>query len=196
MSGVLTVMAHPDDAELWAGGTLAGYTREGCDVTIAVRRSDDVRNAEALAGAAVLDAHLRLFDDVDDLLVRLRPELVITHALRDIHPDHRAVAEAVLAALPDAVIATGHPQRVYTCGTYNDLTLDGPIRPHTVIDVSATFATKMRALHQHRSQPIVEHFAPMAETLGRSWGARIGVQYAENFVPVPVLGRIPASSHL
>ena len=196
MSRLLAVMAHPDDAELWAGGTLADHARKGHDVIIAVHRSDAERNAEAAAGATLLGAELHLFDQLGDLLARLRPEIVITHPLRDIHPEHRAITEAVLAAVPASVIDGGHPQRVYTCGTYNDLTLDGPIRPHTVIDVSATFATKMRALHEHISQPIADHFGPMARTLGRSWGARIGARYAENFIPLPVLGRIPSAPHL
>lgn len=54
----------------------------------------------------------------------------------------------------------------------------------------------MRALAGHVSQPIDEHFGPMAETLGRLHGGRIGVPYAEAFAPVPVLGRLPASPHL
>jgi hypothetical protein len=33
----------------------------------------------------------------------------------------------------------------------------------------------------------------MAETLACLWGGRIGVSYAENFVPVPILGRLPAA---
>ncbi|MGH3567752.1 MAG: hypothetical protein ACRDRH_17320 [Pseudonocardia sp.] len=36
---VLTVMAHPDDAELWAGGTLAVHARAGAPVTIALQGS-------------------------------------------------------------------------------------------------------------------------------------------------------------
>jgi len=36
----------------------------------------------------------------------------------------------------------------------------------------------------------------MAETLGRLWGARIGVPYAEAFTAIPVLGRLPAATRL
>jgi LmbE family N-acetylglucosaminyl deacetylase len=54
-SSVLTVMAHPDDAELWAGGTLARCADSGTVVTIAVpHHAEPVRDAEAAAGAAIL----------------------------------------------------------------------------------------------------------------------------------------------
>lgn len=46
---VLAVMAHPDDPELWAGGTLALHARTA-PVIAAVQAHDPVRNAEALAG--------------------------------------------------------------------------------------------------------------------------------------------------
>lgn len=57
-ASVLTVMAHPDDAELWAGGTLALCVAAGADVTIAVPRHPEPRASEAAAGAAALGAGL------------------------------------------------------------------------------------------------------------------------------------------
>ncbi|WP_240507028.1 PIG-L deacetylase family protein [Thermoactinospora rubra] len=198
---VLAVMAHPDDAELWAGGTLALHAQCGATVTIAVPAHDPVRDAEAAAGAAILGAQLCILptmtgDAVADLLAELRPEVVITHPDRDVHPDHRRACLAVLEVLPMAVITTGHPQRLYTCESYNGLTLDGATLGHTIIDIGATFAQKMRALAVHRSQPITEHFGPMAETLARLHGGRIGTAYGEAFTPIPVLGRLPSAAFL
>ena len=37
---LLTVMAHPDDAELWAGGTIARHIHEGGTATIAALKHD------------------------------------------------------------------------------------------------------------------------------------------------------------
>ncbi|SEG93877.1 N-acetylglucosaminyl deacetylase, LmbE family [Thermomonospora echinospora] len=198
---VLAVMAHPDDAELWAGGTLALHAANGVAVTIAVASHGAVRDAETAAGAAVLGAEIHLLPEmtaetVGDLLRLHRPEVVITHALQDVHPEHRRAGQAVLEALPDVVIDTGHPRRVYGCETYNGLTLDGTTQPRAVVDISDTYATKTRALDAHRSQPIQNHFGPMAETLARLWGARIGTAYAEAFTAVPVLGQLPATPHL
>ncbi|MFJ8819776.1 PIG-L deacetylase family protein [Amycolatopsis thermoflava] len=197
-ASVLTVMAHPDDAELWAGGTLALCVAAGADVTIAVPRHPEPRASEAAAGAAALGAGLHQINQatagtVRELLLDTGPEVVLTHPVRDVHPDHRRIAEAVLEALPEVVIATGHPRRVYTTDTYNSLTLDGPVPAHTTVDITTTWVTKQRALAAHASQPITEHFGPMAEILARLWGARIGVDHAENFVPLPVLGCLPAA---
>ncbi|GLZ37898.1 PIG-L family deacetylase [Actinokineospora sp. NBRC 105648] len=201
-ASVLTVMAHPDDAELWAGGTLALCANAGTTVTIAVpHHHKPTRDAEAAVGAAVLGADLRHYAQpttsaLHELLLVIRPEVVLTHPLNDVHPDHRHIAHAVLEALPDVVIATGHPRRLYTTDTYNSLTLDGPVPAHTIVDISTTWPTKTRALAAHASQPIVDHFGPMAENLARLWGARIGVTHAENFTPLPILGRLAAAAAL
>jgi LmbE family N-acetylglucosaminyl deacetylase len=201
---VLAVMAHPDDAELWAGGTLALHARTA-PVAIAVPRNTDERMAEAAAGAHLLGVSLHILEPdvtatataIGVLLADLRPEVVITHPLADMHPRHRHIASALFDALPTAVIETGFPRRVYTCDTYNSLTLDGPLHATTIVDVTTTFETKMRALAAHGgTQPIAEHFGPMAENLARLWGARIGVAYAEAFTAIPVLGRLPGALHL
>jgi len=196
---VLTVMGHPDDAELWADGALSLYAGAGAQITIVIPRFGEVRDREAAAGAEFLGGLLHFLDElavsaVRDMLAELRPEVVVTHSPDDIHPDHQRVARTVLAALPEVVIATGHPRRVYTCEGYNNLDRTGrPLHLPIIVDVTSTWETKMRALAAHMSQPIADHFAPMAETLGRLHGARIGVRYAEAFSPVPVLGRLPAA---
>jgi N-acetylglucosamine malate deacetylase 1 len=199
---LLAVMAHPDDAELWAGGTLALHARD-TGVAIAIPRHEPERIAEARAGAAILGAALHLLpqpmsaQDLSALIRQLQPEVVITHPVTDVHPGHRHAAETVLAALPETVIATGRPLRVYTTDTYNSLTLTGPVSAAVIVDITATFETKTRALAAHNgTQPVTGHFGPMADTLARLWGTRIGVPYGEAFTPVPVLGRLPATLRL
>lgn len=199
---VLTIMAHPDDAELWAGGTLALHAQAGAPVTIAIPQADEIRAREATTGAQALGALLRPLDEltastIGALLTELRPDVVITHNPDDIHPDHEDTARTVLAALPEVVIATGHPHRVYTCDGYHNLDRTGrPLHLPVILDITSTWSTKMHALAAHASQPIANHFAPMAETLGRLHGGRIGVRYAEAFSPVPILGRLPATDYL
>ncbi|MDQ3933048.1 MAG: PIG-L family deacetylase [Actinomycetota bacterium] len=192
-------MAHPDDAELWAGGVLAQYADVG-EAHILVATADDQRGQEAAAGAKVLGADLHLVEEhtqfaIEERLAELRPEVVITHRLDDVHPDHRAVNDLVLHALPEAVITTGRPLRVYTCDTYNSLTLEGRVPGTVVVDISNVYDRKIDALKVHRSQPL-DHFATMADRLSAFWGGTRGCMRAEAFDPVPVLGRLPAADGL
>lgn len=199
---MLAVMAHPDDPELWAGATLAAAAAAGSTLTIVLPRHGDPRDTEAATSAATLGATLTLVDDLtvsvlSSFLLELRPEVLITHPSTDMHPDHRAIARTVNAALPEAVIATGHPRRIYSCDSYNNLARDGhPLHLPVIIDATEMWDTKMQALAAHASQPIMDHFGPMAHTLGRLHGSRIGTTYAEAFAPVPVLGRLPAQPTL
>jgi LmbE family N-acetylglucosaminyl deacetylase len=195
-------MAHPDDPELWAGGTLALHARDA-PVTLAVSEHEAARMAEAAAGAAILGARLVVLPAavsagaVADLITDVRPDVLITHLLADVHPGHRETAEAVLAALPEVVIATGRPLRVYAADTYNSLTLGGAVSAPVIIDTTATYEQMCAPRAPHAgTQPIEDHFGPMADTLSRLWGARIGVPRAEAFTPVPVLGRVPATARL
>jgi LmbE family N-acetylglucosaminyl deacetylase len=193
-------MAHPDDLELWVGGTLALHAQQ-TTVVGAIQAHDRIRNAEAIASAGLLGIQVELVEDLDstavgELILRHRPDILITHPIDDVHPDHRRAAAAVLAGLPQAHIATGTPRRLYTCDSYNSLTLSGPVNASVIVDVSGTFEQKMRALAEHASQPIEEHFGPMARHLGGLWGGRIGVEHAEAFTPIPILGRLPAAMHL
>jgi LmbE family N-acetylglucosaminyl deacetylase len=113
---ILVIGAHPDDADIKAGGTSARW----CDLGHVVKlisltdgraghhempgpRLAERRRGEAQAAAAVIGATYELFDvpdgELDDRLeyrhrvIRLirsfRPDLIITHRSTDYHPDHR-----------------------------------------------------------------------------------------------------------
>jgi LmbE family N-acetylglucosaminyl deacetylase len=113
---ILVIGAHPDDADIKAGGTAARW----CDLGHVVHlvsvtdgraghhqmpgpRLAERRRGEAVAAAAVIGATYELFDipdgELDDRLdyrqrvIRLirtfRPHLIITHRSTDYHPDHR-----------------------------------------------------------------------------------------------------------
>lgn len=119
---LLVLGAHPDDAEIHAGGLIARHAALGSTirmVSITDGRSghheigpDDlvtIRREEARASGQVIGAESVTWDFPDgglqaDLALRsamireirsFMPDLVLTHRLSDYHPDHRAVGQAV-----------------------------------------------------------------------------------------------------
>ena len=199
---LLTIMAHPDDAELWAGGTIARHIHDGGTATIAVPRTEPTRVSEAQAGARILQADLLVLDDlsadaISAAITTSHPDILITHNPDDIHPEHRQCAEYVLAAIPNSAINHGCPKRLYHCDGYNNLDRTGnPLNLPTRVDVTTHWETKMSALAAHSSQPIKDHFGPMAEILGHLHGLRSGCRYAEGFHALPILGTLPQAQAL
>lgn len=115
---VLAVGAHPDDVEIGAGGTLLAHRAIGDSVTILTlsggSRGGDaaVRRREAEAAATILRARL-LMEDLEDTGIRegapttsiiervvaeVRPTIVYTHSVNDIHQDHRNTHSATMVA--------------------------------------------------------------------------------------------------
>ncbi|GIW98677.1 MAG: hypothetical protein KatS3mg111_2010 [Pirellulaceae bacterium] len=119
---VLVFGAHPDDAELFAGGLIVRQRRAGNVVKI-VSVTDGrsghhrvppeelvaIRRAEAVRAGAAVGAEYVTWDFPDGALLptldvrcaiireirQFSPDLVLTHRPFDYHPDHRAVGTAV-----------------------------------------------------------------------------------------------------
>jgi N-acetylglucosamine malate deacetylase 1 len=124
MRRVVALLAHPDDAEILAGGTLYKHRQRGDSVEICsiTYTPDSIRGQEGAAGAQRLGADftcLGLPDmgvsrytpaDVERLtafLLARPPNLVLTHWLEDPHPDHVASARLVIEALVHYAVAHG-----------------------------------------------------------------------------------------
>jgi len=122
---VLSIHAHPDDAEAWNAGTLKLLKDKGYKIVIATLTSGDLggcnmtmeetaklRIEEAMNAAAVLDADYYslgepdgfLFDSkelrlkVISLIRKVKAGIVFTHLPFDYHADHRATSFIVEAA--------------------------------------------------------------------------------------------------
>jgi LmbE family N-acetylglucosaminyl deacetylase len=138
---VACIHAHPDDAEILAGGTLAllaalghhltivtmtagdcGSTRAGVDEISAIRKAEAATSA-GLIGARYQCAEFRdlaIFDDdlsrrrVTGLLRELRPEVVITASPSDYLCDHETTSKLVRDACFAASVPnySSEPQRV------------------------------------------------------------------------------------
>lgn len=197
---IVTIMAHPDDAELWTGGTLLRHAEAGDNVTV-VTFADDTspRHAEAHAGAyrmraacevrscAVLQTPARLASELEALLRSEQPDLVISHWEDDTHPAHRVVSEAVLRASTATRLSNRVPRVLLACDTYGSVGRSGTFEPTLYVNITPVFDEKIAAISAHPSQP-VERWQEMARVLGRLHGFRSDCTYAEAFRPVPILG--------
>jgi N-acetylglucosamine malate deacetylase 1 len=173
---ILAFGAHPDDVELFAGGTLAkmgalGYSTGIVDMSrgeLGTRGTPGLRKAEAAKAAKILGVKIRenlgLADGdiaitsearlkVIRVLRKYCPKMVLTHYWDDRHPDHvntsRLVSEAVHHS-GLAKIKTG--QERYRPATLLFFKLPANLAPSFVVDVSDFAAQRIAAISAHRSQ--------------------------------------------
>ena len=219
---ILCITAHPDDVEIAMAGTVLhhralGHTVGLVELTageLGTRGTPEIRKQEADAAMRVLDAAFRyqlgLRDgffraDEDSLLKvvvairRHRPQLVLTNAIEDRHPDHgRGAALVAEACFLSGLrrIATqddGREQPAWRPTTVLHSVQDRWIQPDLIVDVTPYWPEKERALRCFRSQfhdpgstepvsPIsTPDFLPFLEARARQMGRLIGATYAEGF---------------
>ncbi len=215
---VLAFAPHPDDAELLCGGTLAKLARQGrrtaiIDLTrgeMGTRGSVEIRAAEAARAADVLGVAVRENLGLSDsrlentpetrlqlvsVLRRLRPQVVIAPAPRGRHPDHRVAAQLIrdacfLSAIRklDLGREPHRPRKLLHAITYRE----DHVKPTFVVDISAEFDTKLRAIACYESQfegviqagevyPTGEPLADVVRHQSAHYGSLIRCAYGEPF---------------
>ena len=215
---LLAIAAHPDDAELTCGGTLANTVRQGHRAGIldlvagetgtsgsaGLRLREAARAARALGvhvreNAGLSDAHLHNTDDARRVVVewirRFRPRTVILPFPVGRHPDHRIASElgrdaCYLAGLAryDAGGRAWRPHKILYALAYRE----DPVKPTFVVDISSTFAAKLRAIHCYKSQfdgagsageifPTGQPLYDLIEIQSAHYGSLIRARYGEPF---------------
>lgn len=222
---VLALAAHPDDVELSVGGTVCLLTQAGYRVGIVdytqgelgSRGTPEGRLEEARAAAEILGVAVRENLGLPDgniantkenqtaiirVVRRYRPNVVLINAPACRHPDHCAAARLAL----DAFFYSGL-RKVETFEP--DGTPQEPWRPHHalhymqsvsftptfVVDVSAVWEQRMRAMQAFRSQVFNPDYDPeedepetfisnpdfyaWIEARARTYGYQIGATYGE-----------------
>jgi LmbE family N-acetylglucosaminyl deacetylase len=123
---VLALGAHCDDIEIGCGGTLLQLLSQHANLCFdwVVFTADPVRAREALASAERFlrgakekrvvikhfrngyfpDQWARIKDDFEALKGEVSPDLVFTHYHRDLHQDHRTIAELTWNTFRDHLI--------------------------------------------------------------------------------------------
>lgn len=199
---VLAVSAHPDDAEIGVGATLAKHARQGHRVTMLTLSGGEVggrsaqRAEEAREAAAVLGARLEHRDLpdtaisegpptvplIEEVVREVAPTVVYLHSVEDTHQDHRAVHRAGLVAV----------RSVPTVLCYQSPSATVAYRPGRYSDVTGFLDVKLAALACHRSQARARYLDPeLIAATARYWGRYADLRHAE---PLEVVRDAPRSA--
>jgi bacillithiol biosynthesis deacetylase BshB1 len=227
---LMVMTVHPDDAELGAGGTIAKYVAEGKKVGIidltrgelGTRGTATTRAQEANVAAKILGVEVRenlglrdgffLNEEASQLSIiriirKYRPEVIITNAWDDRHPDHGRASKLV----NDAVFLSGlrrveteldgGAQEAFRPRLQLQLIQDKYIQPHVILDISDYWDIKEQSILAYKTQfnassdddgpqtyisnpDFMEYTRGRARELGRN----IQVKYGEGFTARKLLG--------
>lgn len=226
---ILCITAHPDDVEISMAGTVLHHLALGRSVglveltagELGTRGTPEIRRQEAedahqLLGTAfryqlgLADGFFRA--DKPSLLAVVgslrehQPNVVLTNAIHDRHPDHgrgaALVAEACfLSGLRRITTGNdGHEQAPWRPTTVLHAVQDRWMEPDLVVDITPFWSRKLAALQCFRSQffdpdstepdsPISNpDFLPFLEGRAREMGRLLGVTYGEGFCTARPLG--------
>jgi LmbE family N-acetylglucosaminyl deacetylase/ActR/RegA family two-component response regulator len=204
---VLAVGAHPDDVEIGAAGTLLAHREAGHEVAILTMSrgarggADEARAEEARDAATILGAALYLEDLPDTrisesdptisaisaVIAAVRPTIVYTHSIHDVHQDHRNTHRAVMVA------ARGIGS--VCCFQSPSATVD--FHPARFTSIDDFIAGKLAAIAAFSSQAAVRRYMEpdLISATARYWSRYGSGRYAEAFEVVRdrPAGPIPAA---
>ena len=176
----LVIGAHPDDAEIGCGGTIAHYKKRGKKVGIldlsngeptpfgtVEKRMEEAKAASDILGLDVritLDMENRYIENtienrkkVAEVIRKYKPNILITHPSNDWHPDHVACHQIVNAAKFHAKLTTTeskYPEHYPEYVFYFDHShiKDKNRKPDFLIDISDSLEDKINSLKAYKTQ--------------------------------------------
>ena len=227
---ILVLSVHPDDAELGCAGTILKHIAAGKKVGIAdltrgelgTRGSAEIREQEAAAAASILGLSVRenlsipdgFFQNspqyqlkVIEAIRKYQPEIIITNAYHDRHPDHGRASELVEASAflsglrKVETYLNGELQQAWRPGLVLHFIQDNYIKPDILVDVTEYWDKKIESIRAYGSQFFnpgwqdepetyisSPDFIQIIEARAREFGKSIHVKYAEGFTSRKILG--------
>jgi CheY-like chemotaxis protein len=204
---VLAIGAHPGDVEIGTSGTLLAHKSAGDSVAILtltggtqlgarVRRPRGPEHAAEIIGARRFLGELEDADIaegeptigvIEDVITRIRPTVLYTHSIHDVHQAHRNTHQAV-------VVAARRVGRVY-CFQSATPTID--FRPTHFSVIDSHVSRKLAAIDAFADEPQQDDYLQpdVVVSTARYWSRFCGGSLAEPFEAVrdraPV--RVPAA---
>lgn len=201
--GTINLLSRRNIVTLLIGtdGEAGGHDPGTLSARLAVERQKEALRAAKILGASetiflkypdlqLRDYRRRLFKEFLHLLLAERPDIIITWDFWGkyelyVHPDHRVIAEVVM----EAVLESTLPGRLRQWGIYNARVLSPkpqqwlmiPESPNYVVDITAVWQTKRKALLSHKSQSPTIMKEEMLKKHALPSGKLIGVDKGESF---------------
>jgi N-acetylglucosamine malate deacetylase 1 len=226
---ILVIAVHPDDAELCCSGTILKHIALGKKVGIVdltrgelgTRGTAETRDEEAADSAKILGLHirenLRLRDgffqndefhrlEVIKAIRKYQPEIILSNALEDRHPDHGRAGDLVydsvfLSGLPKIETSIeGIKQEAHRPRLLLQFIQDRYLKPDIIVDISDHMDKKIESIQAFKTQfynPDVEgqetyisspEFFESVIGRSREFGKSIGATFGEGFTSRKLLG--------
>ncbi len=190
---ILFLLAHPDDAEIWCGGTIAKLAKQGhrsrviIAMSTAERRSEAERSASLVNGLTLEFLDGIIFNDfctlenaqtVARIIDTNETGIIITHNPNDMNLDHRRCFKLLQMSLFHTRKDLCMPI-VYACNSYLGINGDGTLfQPTLFVDISDTALEKEKLIRCHQSQRC-DVYVDMCERMDAFYGLISGTQRAE-----------------
>lgn len=200
---VLVITAHPDDAEIVMGGTIARLVDQGSEVTVlnmtvseASTELRALRCEAAVKAASVLGCRLDWFEDghhdhaedvpeyklvarIDRYITDYAPDAVFSHWIGDSHSDHARLARCVNASSRRwQAPLFALPPSEHRTPSFASFT------PNVYVDISDFLDLKIKAAAYYTYPG--QSFRPLdldgLAAIAKGWGATAGYDAAETFL--------------
>ncbi len=200
----LIIVAHPDDAEVSAGGLIALMASKNikvtvCNLTISEKNQQAriKRKKVASCSAELLGYDLFWTKDhlyntmeeiteqkavhiVEEVVAHHNPQLIITHSIEDSHVDHMRVARAVIAA--SRLCGNGVGLYSFAPSEYRTPFFTS-FNPNTFINISNYMEKKLLAIsyYNHENRNYRELKLDSIKSINAYYGTFVPCSYAEAF---------------
>ncbi|MEE9430904.1 MAG: bacillithiol biosynthesis deacetylase BshB1 [Melioribacteraceae bacterium] len=182
---VLIFAAHPDDAELSMGGTIAKLTKDNLSVGIIdftrgelgsrgtiKTRKEEANNASKILGITTREnfafpdgqifVNEKFTSKVISAIRKYKPKMIFAPYFNDRHPDHIETSKVVKRAMFQSGLSKvrtklkGKFQKTYRPNKLYYYMQTYEFTPSFVVDISETFETKMKSVLAYKTQFHVE----------------------------------------